>query len=127
MQILENGAQIGTSPGGAVSLPAGRHDIELVNESIGYRETHTVHVAAGKVVPIVVTLPMGSISVNALPWAEVWLDGQKVGETPIGNLEVAVGPHEIVFRHPQLGERRESVVVPMTGPLRVSVDLKKQP
>jgi len=127
MQILEKGTPLGSSPGGAISLPAGRHDIELVNESIGYRETHTVYVAAGKIFPIVVILPMGTMSVNALPWAEVWVDGQKVGETPVGNLEMAVGPHEIVFRHPQLGERRQTVVVTVTGPLRVSVDLRKQP
>jgi serine/threonine-protein kinase len=49
--------------------------------------------------------------VNATPWAEVWIDGRSLGETPLANVEVPVGEHELVFRHPDLGERRQRVVV----------------
>jgi len=51
-------------------------------------------------------------------------DGRHVGETPIGNLAVAIGPHEVVFRHPQLGEKRQAVSVTLNAPVRVSVDMK---
>jgi hypothetical protein len=61
---------------------------------------------------------------NALPWAEVWLDGEKIGETPIGNLQVRVGTHDVVFRNPDLGERHLTTVVTMKGPTRISVDLR---
>jgi hypothetical protein len=124
--IIEKGYQLGVSPGNGISLPAGRHDIELVNESIGYRETRPVDVIAGKTVSIVVNLPPGNVSFNAIPWAEVWADGQKIGETPVANLAMTAGPHEVSFRHPQLGERRLTVVVTVSGPLRVSMDMRKQ-
>ena len=66
-------------------------------------------------------LPQGMINVNASPWAEVWIDGRRVGETPIGNLPVAIGPHEIVFKHPQFGEKHAASVTP-GAPVRLSVD-----
>ena len=126
MQIIEKGYVLGASPGNPIALPAGRHDIELFNDSVGYRETRTVDVPAGRTVPIVVSLPKGAVSFNAIPWAEVWADGQKIGETPLANVEMSAGPHEVTFRHPQLGERRLTVVVPVNGPQRVSMDMRQQ-
>ena len=76
----------------------------------------------GKVASLAVDLPKGVV--NATPWAEVWVDGQRVGETPIGNLSIPIGPHEVVFRHPQFGEKRHAISVTMSGPTRVSVDMK---
>ena len=70
--------------------------------------------------------PKGTIAINALPWAEVWIDGEKVGETPIGNLSLAIGPHEILFRHPELGEQHFATTVTLRAPARVSVDLRKK-
>jgi hypothetical protein len=105
-------------------MAAGRHDLEVVNETLGYRSTRTVLVAPGKIAPITIELPEGAINVNASPWAEVWIDGRRVGETPIGNLPIAIGPHEIVFRHPQFGEKRQAVSVTLSAPVRVSVNMK---
>jgi serine/threonine-protein kinase len=126
MQIIEKGYALGASPGNPISLPVGRHEIEIVNDSIGYRDVRAVDVTVGRTVPIVVSLPKGSVSFNAIPWAEVWADGQKIGETPVANVEMSAGPHEVSFRHPQLGERKLTVVVPVNGPQRVSMDMRKQ-
>ena len=38
---------------------------------------------------------------------------------------ITIGPHEILFRHPQLGEQRHAVTVTMKAPARLSVDLRK--
>jgi serine/threonine-protein kinase len=69
--------------------------------------------------------PQGTLSINALPWAEVWVDGKPAGETPIGNLSLPIGNHELVFRHPELGEQRRTVTVGALAPVRVGVDLRK--
>ena len=42
-------------------LAAGPHDIELVNESLGYRVTRTVQVMPGKVASLAVDLPKGVV------------------------------------------------------------------
>jgi PEGA domain len=125
LQIVQGGRVLGTSQGAAVAVPAGRHAIELVNTMVGYRETRSVDVAAGKMTPIAVEMPSAILSLNATPWAEVWVDGKKAGDTPLGNLSLPVGPHEVVFRHPEFGEQRQTVVVKLPGPTRVSVDLRK--
>ena len=105
-------------------VAAGRHEIHLVSETLGYRVTRVVQVMPGKVASINIDLPNGVVNLNATPWAEVWIDGQRVGETPIGNLSVPIGPHEVVFRHPQFGEKRHAISVTLAGPARVSVDMK---
>jgi hypothetical protein len=69
-------------------------------------------------------MPQGVINLNATPWAEVWIDGRRIGETPIGNLPIAIGPHEVVFRNPQLGEKHQAVSVTLSAPVRLSVDMK---
>ena len=94
LEIREEGRLIGTTDADRLMLAAGRHDIELVNETLGYRVTRVVQVMPGKVASLAVDLPKGVVHLNATPWAEVWIDGQRVGETPIGNLSMPIGPHE---------------------------------
>jgi hypothetical protein len=125
LEIREEGKMIGTSDADRVMLAAGRHEIQLVSDTMGYRSNRVVTVMPGKVETLKIDLPNGVLNLNATPWAEVWLDGQRVGETPIGNLSVPIGPHEIVFRHPQLGEKRHAISVTLNGPMRVSMDMKQ--
>ena len=126
VQVFENKRLLGTSQSDRLMVSTGRHDIEIVNETLGYRTARTVQVAAGKVTPIKIDFPKGTIALNAVPWAEVWVDGEKVGDTPIGNLALAIGSHEIVFRHPELGEQRHAATVTLNSPARLSVDLRKK-
>jgi serine/threonine protein kinase len=125
-QLFENGRLLGTSRTDRIMVAAGRHDIEVVNEALAYRTVRTVQVAPGRVATIAIELPNGTLALNAIPWAEVWVDGNRVGETPIGNLPVSMGPHEVVFRHPEFGEQRHALTVKGGGPVRLSVDLRKK-
>jgi hypothetical protein len=126
LQIFENKRLIGTSQSDRLMVTSGRHEIEMVNEALGYRQVRTIQVPPGRVTPLKVEWPKGTIAINALPWADVWIDGERVGETPIGNLPLAIGPHEIIFRHPELGEQRYATTVSLKAPARVSVDLRKK-
>ena len=65
------------------------------------------------------------MNINALPWAEVYIDGARVGDTPLANVMLPIGDHEIVFRHPQLGEKRQAARLTQREPLRVSVDMRR--
>ena len=126
VQVFENRRLLGPSQSDRLMVSAGRHDIEIVNETLGYRAARTVQVSPGKVTPIRIDFPKGAIALNAVPWAEVWVDGEKVGDTPIGNLSLAIGSHEIVFRHPDLGEQRHAATVTLNSPARLSVDMRKK-
>ena len=124
LEIRENGRLLGTTETDRIMMAAGRHDLELVNETLAYRSERTVQVAPGKVATVTLDLPNGVVNLNAAPWAEVWINGQRVGETPIGNLGVPIGQHEVIFRHPQFGEKRHAISVTLAAPVRLSVDMK---
>jgi hypothetical protein len=126
LQVREGDRVLGTSLTDRIMVPAGRHDLDLVNEGLGFRATRTVQVAAGKVAALKVDVPKGSVALNAIPWADVWIDGERVGETPMGNLSVAIGVHDVVLRHPELGEQHHQITVSLKGVSRLSVDLRRQ-
>jgi hypothetical protein len=123
VRVFEANQLVGTSENRRLMLPAGTHQLDIVNEVLGYATQRTVNVTPGKTTPLKVEVPPGTLAINALPWAEVWLDGQSLGATPIGNVKTSVGTHEVVFRHPKLGEQRRAVVVPLSGIARISVDM----
>jgi len=125
VEIAENEDLIGTSGTSRIMLSAGRHDVVLANRSLGYQEARRIEVIAGKTMAIRVEPPKASVSVNARPWAEILVDGTSVGQTPIANLLVTVGSHEMVFRNPQLAERKQTVLVTAKGPNRIAADLTK--
>jgi PEGA domain len=124
VQIFENGLLIGTSADGPLRLSAGTHKLQLVNESLGYRGEQEFTVRAGEMARLRPSIPDGVLHVNAQPWANVWVDGEPVGETPLANVKVSVGRHEIRFRHPSFGEQVRQVVVSTSEPVRISVNMK---
>ena len=122
MQVMENGRRIGVTGRGRVRLSSGSHRIDLVNEQVEFRTTLTIQVADGATTTRVIDIPNGSLSVNAAPWADVEIDGRAAGTTPLGNLALPVGSHEVVWTHPQLGERRQTVVVKAKTPTRIGMN-----
>jgi hypothetical protein len=126
LQIFEEGRLLGSSQSDRIMVSVGRHDLLLVNEAIGYSQPQVVNVTPGRVTPIKPRWPNGAMSFNAIPWAEVWIDGQQAGETPLGNVSVPIGSHEVLFRHPELGEKRVRTVVTLSAPAKVSVDMRQK-
>jgi len=124
VQILESGHPLGAASDGPLRLPAGTHQLDLVNQALGYRSQQTVTIRAGEIARLRPSMPDGVLHVNAQPWANVWVDGEQVGETPLANIKVALGQHEIRFRHPSFGEQVRQVVVSASEPARVSVNMK---
>ena len=125
VQLFEGSDLVGTSESPRLMLPSGRHSLTVVNKPLGYSETKVVQVPVNGSATLKVELPRAPLNLNALPWAQAWIDGVAVGETPIGKYLVTIGSHEIVFRHPDLGERRQTAVVTLASPARVSVDMRK--
>ena len=126
LQVFEQGRLIGTSDMDRIMLPAGEHELQLSADALGFWTTRSVRVTAGQTVALGVELPRAPVSINAVPWAEVFIDGARVGETPLGNLPQTLGLHEIVFRHPQLGERRVTATVTLKETARISMDMRQR-
>jgi hypothetical protein len=125
IHVLEGERLLGSSAEGPVVTTAGRHEFDLVNSTLGYRSRRVVEIKPGQIVSLAVTPPNGTVSINAVPWADVWIDGNSLGQTPLGNVSVSLGEHEIVFRHPELGERREKALVRSDRLTRVSANFQR--
>ena len=124
LNVSEGGRPLGAS-GAPIQLSAGRHTLDIGREDLGYREVQVVDVKPGRALRIEPPLPSGFANLNATPWAEVWIDGRKVGETPLGRVQLTIGSHEVQFRHPELGDQTRTLVVTTASVALLSVDMKK--
>ncbi len=116
---------IGTTKAARVMLPAGTHNLVLSNAGLEFQSTMTVRIEGAKTLTRAVPLPAGVLSINAAPWANVWVDGAEIGTTPLANVPLTIGTHEIVWRHPQLGERRRTIAITAKTPTRIGMDFKQ--
>ena len=124
LEITEHGRSVGSTEQGRLMLPPGRHSLTFANKDLGYSIVRRVDVESGEERALTLD-PRGTININAVPWAEVYIDGQRAGETPLANFQVPLGTRDILFKHPQFGERRMSTVVTASAPAAVSVDYTK--
>ena len=125
VQIFENDRLIGSAPGGRLEVTPGRHDLQIVNLALGYELRQKLDVEAGQTVSLYVAPTDGWVNLDASPGAEVSVDGKTVGRTPIANLPLALGEHEFTFRHPQLGDDRQKVIVKSDAITRVTANLHR--
>ena len=124
VDVAENGKSIGSTEQGPVMLAPGQHHLVLTNADMGYRAEEDVTVTAGETNSVRLE-PTGHANINAIPWAEVWSNGRKIGDTPIANYTLPLGSQEFVFRHPQFGERKVSATIRAGQPVAVAVDFTK--
>jgi hypothetical protein len=120
LQVLEGDRVLGSTGEGPIVATAGKHEVDFVNTEFGYQSHQVVEFKAGQIVPMKIAPPDGRLSINAVPWATVSIDGKTIGETPLGNVVLPVGEHQLTFKHPQLGERTQKVIVKANASARVS-------
>jgi serine/threonine-protein kinase len=85
----------------------------------------TVSIRSGRETREVVTLGKGKVKLLIRPWATVFLDGKKIGQTPFPPVEVEAGVHHLLLVNEDLHVRRErSVEVRPGRTLRVEETLK---
>lgn len=125
LRVFDGEALVGTSAMPRINLRPGSHRLTLRNDDLGFQQARTVSLPGGKTTTLNVALPKQKLAVNAVPWAEVTLDQQRVGETPLGAVDVTVGPHVMVFHHPDLGDKTVRVMVRADEAARVSVDMRR--
>ncbi|HVL65645.1 MAG TPA: PEGA domain-containing protein [Vicinamibacterales bacterium] len=123
VHVSSGGRTLGTSESRRIMLPPGRQAVTFSNAELGFSTTQVLEISPGEERAINLA-PRGTVHVNAHPWAEVWVDGARVGETPLANLEVGLGTREFVFRHPQYGERKIITTV-TTRAAALTIDFTK--
>ena len=122
LQVYERKRSIGSTEQERIMLPAGRHELEFVNNQRGFRDTRTVDVGPGATIPISIEKTEGTLRVEAPEGSEIFIDGTRVGEAPLGEQTVTLGVREVRVNHPQLGERKVSATVTSSAPADVKVE-----
>jgi hypothetical protein len=125
LHVMHGDEVLGSTADGPIIMRTGTYQLDLINTALGLRLRREVTFREGQLTRMDIPLPMGLLNVNARPWAEVSIDNRSYGETPLANLSVPIGNHEIVFSHPVLGERRQMITVRADGPTRVAATLER--
>jgi hypothetical protein len=121
LTISEGGRALSPDDKSQVMLPAGPHELQFENRDLHYRAFRRVDIKPGGVAPISVVPPASAISVTATSEAEVLIDGERAGTTPLTDHPVSIGTRDILVRLPSGAERRLTVTV-TTTPAHVDVD-----
>jgi hypothetical protein len=124
VEVARDGQEVGTSEESRLMLPPGRHKITLTNKELGFSHSQQVDIEPGGVRTLSLN-PKGTAHINADPWAEVWLEGAKLGDTPLAGIQVPLGTREFVFKHPQYGEKRVTVTIRANAPTTIAHDFTK--
>ncbi len=65
------------------------------------------------------------LSVDASPWGEVWLDGKRLGDTPLPEVKVSAGEHQLRVTNPETGKSATQKLSLRPGESRtVRIDLR---
>jgi len=98
--VIIDGNEVGKTPLENYTLPVGLH--QVIVKMPGYKdEVFNVSIQAGKLLTFHVELSpkTGMITINSNPsGAEVYIDGQKVGETPLEHYVLPIGLHQVLIK-----------------------------
>jgi hypothetical protein len=119
--ITEGGRVLRADDRNQVMLPPGTHELRLSNRALGYQAVRQVEVKPGESANVRVTPGPSSLTVTANEAAQVWVDGTRVGETPLNGTPVTLGTHEVVVKSTTGSERRFTVTIGV-NPFTLNVD-----
>ncbi len=121
LRVHDGDQPLGELRNGRLAVGAGMKRLSLSNYELGFEEVREIDVKAGRVTTLVVTPPNGVLNITADTTTDVYLDGRPIGLTPLTNLAIALGMHEVTFRHARWGEQNYTVLVGLTTPSRLHV------
>jgi hypothetical protein len=124
VEVNEDGRALRSDERDQILLPPGVHDLQLTNASLNYAFVQHVEVTPGATTTIRVTPPSSTLTVTAAEPSEVWLDGARIGATPLAAVAAPLGAHEVIVKRPDGGERRFTVTIG-TNPFTLNADSQR--
>jgi len=112
----------GLSPGRAYRVRVELPGFTPYEETVSPKGTAPVRVNA------TLTQQYGTLTVNASPWAFVFVDAEEKGMTPIAGLKLKAGEHNLILANPKLKlKKRMKIKVEPDKTTRIMVDLNNMP
>jgi hypothetical protein len=124
LTVTEGGRALLMDDRHQVMLSPGRHVLRLVNRTLAYDAVRQVDLKPGEVTTLTVTPPPSTMTVTATEAAEVWVDGVRIGATPVNAVSVPLGTHDVVVKRAAGGERKFTATVTV-NPFTLHVDFSR--
>ena len=109
--ISEGGRVLRSDDRNQFMVAPGTHELRLSNRVLGFHVTRQVEVKPGEGATVRITPAPSALTVTANEAAQVWVDGSRVGETPLRGAPVQLGTHEILVKSTTGSERRYTVTI----------------
>lgn len=71
------------------------------------------------------TIP-GRLTIKVIPWAEVFIDEQKIGVSPVGTIELSPGSHRVNFRNASYPDISRDINIEASETDTLSLDLTEE-
>lgn len=126
LSVTEGTRTLRVDDSGEIMLPAGPHELRFANRALGFQEIRRVDLQPGARATISIKPPRSSMTITASEPSEVWIDGTRLGETPLAGAPVDLGTHELLVKRVAGGERRLTITATVQ-PIAVNVDFSKPP
>lgn len=107
-----------------VMLPSGSRELVLENRALGYREVRRVDLDPGETITLSIVPTPTKLTVEATLPAEVFIDDERVGDTPLVDAPIDLGTRVVTVKSATGGERRFTMTVTVE-PIRLEVDFSK--
>jgi tetratricopeptide (TPR) repeat protein len=120
-EVYLDGKKLGITPLVHKGVAVGRHLVEV--RAYGARQSRQVEIKPRTRVKLRFQLTGGKLAVNAVPWAEIYFDGRKLGTTPLAIENLPLGPHRLELRRQGYGTVVREVVLEAGKPVRIKVRL----
>ena len=124
VQVFEGNRALRLDERGQMMLPPGVHELRFQNREFGYQEVRRVNVDSAGTTRLSLVPPTTTVSVTANEPAEVFVDGKRLGDTPVAGASIDRGTREIVVRSATAGERRFFLKA-AAQPIELAVDFSQ--
>ena len=109
-----------------IKLSAGDHVLTLKHPN---RKEYTklITVSRDETLRVITTLEevFGYLKISVSPWAEIYIDGEKKGVTPIATpLRLTAGEHVLELKKDDRIQWKNTVIIPMNDTLKKAIALK---
>jgi serine/threonine-protein kinase len=126
-EVYVDGIKLGQTPIVRHALPAGKHELRLINEEKGLDRTLNVEVRAGREAKEYLKLGRGHVRFVVSPSGTVQMNGKTLGTTPLPDMDLYEGAYRFTFfnKETRKAEVRE-VNVKAGDDLILKVDLRPE-
>ncbi len=124
--VYVNGRPYGTTPKTIEDLKPGTYKVRLENPNFPAWETKVNISQSGAATVSHKFGGFGKVVVNAVPWANVYLDGTMKGQTPLTIDKISAGKHQIKVGRDGYAEFSKTLEIKEETTEQLSVNLKKE-